>query len=381
MMSDSQWYCPMPFRSVYSEHDGVKPCCSYAKRFTGSIDEWLASDELEQLQQKFLRGEVDNDCRFCKKQEENGFSSTRQKGLEDHPDFYTETNITEFDYRSNNLCNFKCRSCYAGASSAWLADLKQSDYIKNLQPPVNSKLVFNNSKNQTWIADNIEQLQIVTLAGGEPTLIDEVKNLVYQLSNAKEKDRRIVMITNGSVFDDFWQEMSEKLGYYLAWAISLDAVGEQAEIIRHGTNWTEVDKNIKKIVQVGKSVVFNTTVSNLNLLHLGPLQKYISDIRHEKHARGHICKQTAKSVWMPEFMNPVNWPDDLKPMVLENLDQTIAVESFEDSRVWLEQLRKQIAQHKFDPALWQTQVNYNKELDRIRDEDFRTLIPLSSHSL
>lgn len=380
-MSDSQWYCPMPFRSVYSEHDGVKPCCSYAKRFTGSIDEWLASDELEQLQQKFLRGEVDRECRFCKRQEENGFTSTRQKGLQDHPDFYTQTSITEFDYRSNNLCNFKCRSCYAGASSAWLADVKQSEYIKNLQPPVNSKLVSNNEKNKDWIANNIEQLQIITLAGGEPTLINEVKNLVYQLSKAKEKDRRIVIITNGSVFDEFWEEVTQDLGWYLVWVISLDAIGEHAEISRHGTNWADVDRNIKKIAATGKNLVFNTTVSNLNVLHLQPLQNYIRLIRQQKQEDGYNCLQTVKSVWMPEFMNPVNWPDDLKPMVLENLDQTINNESFKDSRVWLEQLREQIAQHKFDPALWQTQVNYNKELDRIRNEDFRTLIPMSSHSL
>ena len=379
-MPDSQWYCPMPFRNVYSEHDGVKPCCSYAKRFTGTIDEWLHSDELQQLQQKFLNNEIDGDCRFCKVQEDNGFVSTRQKGITDHPGYYTETNIAELDYRSNNLCNFKCRSCYAGASSAWLADVKQSNYIKNLQPPVNTKIVYNNSQNKNWIENNLENLQIITLAGGEPTLIDECKDLVYQLSEAKEKDRRIVIITNGSVFDNFWQEMTEKLGWYLVWVISLDAVEESAETVRHGTNWAEVDSNIQKIVKTGKNLVFNSTVSNLNVLHLYNLQQYIGNIRQDKQDKGFECKQTVKSVWMPEFMNPVNWPDDLKPKVLESLDTTIQAEKFDDSRAWLQQLREQIAQHKFDPVLWQTQVNYNKELDRIRDEDFRTLIPVSSHT-
>ena len=60
----SHW-CPLPFKHVFVEPRGVKPCCSYTQTFSGEINEWLKSNELVNLQQKTLNGEVPEGCKYC----------------------------------------------------------------------------------------------------------------------------------------------------------------------------------------------------------------------------------------------------------------------------------------------------------------------------
>lgn len=340
-----------------------------------SIQEWVDSDELAQIQSSFKKGKPAAGCQFCIRNEAVGATSTRLRSIDDYPDSIYETKIDTIDYRANNLCNYKCRSCHAGASSAWLPDVKSSDLMKKFHPIIESKVIGNQEKNRRWILDNISDLRIVTFAGGEPTIISEVKDACQDIVKHGSKDLRLVIITNGSVFDDFWKSLTAELGPNLVWCVSLDAVGSAAEVIRHGTKWNQVEKNIYDMAEQGHALVFNSTISNLNLFHLGPLQDFTQKIRDIKKAQGKPGIQTVKSVWMPKFMNPYNWPSYLRSAAIDYLENTISKETYADSIEWLSNLKQGVIKHDFNQDDWNLHLLYNRELDHIRSEKFEELYP------
>jgi sulfatase maturation enzyme AslB (radical SAM superfamily) len=340
-----------------------------------SIQEWIDSDELAQIQQSFKEGKPAEGCQFCVRNEAVGAPSTRLRSIDDYADVIYETKIDTIDYRANNLCNYKCRSCHAGASSAWLPDVKSSDLMKKFHPIIDSKVISNQEKNRSWILKNISNLCIVTFAGGEPTIISEIKDACREIAKNRSKDLRLVIITNGSVFDDFWQSLTAELGPNLVWCVSLDAVGPAAEVIRNGTKWHQVEKNIHDIAEQGHALVFNSTISNLNLFHLDPLQDFIRELRDFKKSQGKPGIQTVKSVWMPKFMNPYNWPEHLSSTAIEYLENTISKETYADSIEWLSNLKQGIIDNDFNQQDWDLHLLYNRELDRLRLEKFEELYP------
>jgi hypothetical protein len=78
-------------------------------------------------------------------------------------------------------------------------------------------------------------------------------------------------------------------------------------------------------------------------------------------------------VWMPSYLNPHNWPADLKEKAIVYLDETIQEETFADVITWLTSLRDQIKSHEFDQASWDLGQTFNSELDEIRNEDHQWL--------
>jgi len=105
-------YCPLPFKHIFVEPRGVKPCCSFTETFSGSINAWLSSDKLNEIQQQTLSGEVPEGCKYCIQGEQRDGTSTRLGAIKEYgTDLYEQTDIDYVDYRSSNLCNFRCRSC------------------------------------------------------------------------------------------------------------------------------------------------------------------------------------------------------------------------------------------------------------------------------
>jgi sulfatase maturation enzyme AslB (radical SAM superfamily) len=118
------------------------------------------------------------------------------------------------------------------------------------------------------------------LTGGEPTYIPQVKYLLEKIVY-DNYDLDVLITTNASFTDNFWFELTRKFKR-LHWTISLDAVGPAAEIIRHGTDWSTIENNIVWLSTHAHSLNFNTVVSNLNVLHLKPLLKFVNQMKKKQ---------------------------------------------------------------------------------------------------
>ena len=124
-------FCLMPWIHLHiGDHGMTKACCVGNIPF-GNINE-LSLEEvwngaaISQLRQKFADGQADNRCAQCIHVEQAGGKSMRQETFEkyQHLDWNKNSLPYYFDLRFSNVCNFRCRSCWHGASSKWFADAK-----------------------------------------------------------------------------------------------------------------------------------------------------------------------------------------------------------------------------------------------------------------
>jgi radical SAM protein with 4Fe4S-binding SPASM domain len=121
----------MPFLHLHVGNEGyVKACCVANINF-GNINKQTLPDiwndkPIKQLRKKFEQGEVDKRCAVCYKLEEAGGKSIRQETFEKFPNFnYAKPSLPiYFDIRFSNVCNYRCRTCWHGASSKWFQEAK-----------------------------------------------------------------------------------------------------------------------------------------------------------------------------------------------------------------------------------------------------------------
>lgn len=370
------WYCPLPFRHAYVDSTGVSACCQ-TPRYRGSIDQWLNSEPLKKLQQQILQGVQPKSCYGCVAQEKTLGRSLRTDSVADyHNQRFESTNIDFVDYRATNICNFKCRTCNPMFSHGIAQEAMTVPALAKFFNAVQSKTVAVSESNIEWIDHNLHQIRRLMLTGGEPTYNPQLKTLCEKIVY-DGLDIEIMITTNAGFVDDFWCELT-RLSNRVHWTVSLDGVDSVAKIVRHGTKWPVVERNVRWLVQHAHSLNFNTVVSNLNILHLKPLLQFVLEMQNEsKYPRGkhgdqgcrhqfHVCQR-------PYHLAADNWPQELRPRVLHQLSQCLSQDLDQEQRRTIQGLIDQITSSEFDNDLWQHSLHYNQLLDQHRQENHQTL--------
>lgn len=375
-MSKDTWYCPLPFKHVYVDNSGVAACCE-TPRHDMSIDQWINSEALKNLQTEFLQGKIPTVCNQCVKQEKVQKNSLRLNSLRDYAhEKFTTTGIDFIDYRGSNICNFKCRSCAPTFSHGIANETKRHTSLQKWFVTKPDKIYTVSEDNVDWIQQHLSQINRLMLTGGEPTHMPKVKYLLEKIVY-DNYDLEVLITTNASFTDNFWFEFTRKYKK-LHWTVSLDAVGTAAEIIRHGTDWCTVENNIGWLSTHAHSLNFNTVVSNLNILHLGDLLKFVNHMqknsRYPKGLHGdqgcrhqfHVCQR-------PYVLAADNLPTDLAQHALDHLQYCLTLELDPEQSHMVNGLIDAIRVKKFDARLWKQSQEYNQTLDEIRNENHNTL--------
>ena len=157
---------------------------------------------------------------------------------------------TSATFDPGNICNLACSTCDETASTRWQA-------VKNL--PINS-----NAFNTTIDELDFSGIENIIIGGGEPILHKSTHAI---LKKFKDTNMLFNIHFNGTVKPSL--EFLNTCSYYkrLIICFSIDGIGEHFEYLRWPAKWTEVDNNIKWIVNnAPDSVQFgvNITVSVLN---------------------------------------------------------------------------------------------------------------------
>jgi sulfatase maturation enzyme AslB (radical SAM superfamily) len=370
-------WCPLPFKHVFLEPRGVKPCCSYTQTYAGEITEWVVSDELAELQQQTLNGVVPEGCKYCVNAEERDGTGTRLGALQQYgTEQYKHTDINYVDYRSSNLCNFRCRSCEPFFSNRIAQETRKHPELLNYYPGDASvfkrpdgKIAPTTTNDKQWVLDNLHKLDRLMFTGGEPTRIPEVREIIQHIVDQQLDTIEVIMITNGSFTDTWWFDITKQIPR-MNWTISIDAVGPAAELIRDGTNWDLVSSNTERLFSIANSVNIGTVITNLNLYKLGELFDWCNMLEdkyaHLSNGRTHhieICN-------MPENMTPYNWPDTMKPTVLANLAAISKKHMQPKQQEIVNALSAGIRRTPYNPELWHSHLECNMLLDKVRNQDF-----------
>lgn len=338
--------CVIPWVHLNFEPDGkVVPCCLtsphgyYAGDLkTQSIQEIWNSSNMKKLRVQMLNGEEPKICNRCFQQEKVTGESSRIHRNSDFPEAYKKIrDITEpdgtvekmdlkyWDFRFSNLCNFKCRSCGPRYSSAWIPDSKKMGN-KDQEKVWNIESV-NDEANYDFLKEQINTVEKIYFAGGEPLLMPEHWQILDMLVEHKKFNVRVSYNTNGSILTygnknvlDYWSQWEQdKLE---VWP-SIDEIGPRAELIRSGTNWEKVESNLLEMAKLGNIIIRpGITVSAMNVFRLPEIITHLAELGIIKE------KFWYKNFFLnlligPQFYHVSVLPDEFKKEIIIKLTNFI----------------------------------------------------------
>jgi len=373
----SEWYCPLPFRHAYIDSTGISPCCQIS-RSPVSLDNWHTTPKLLEIQQDLLNNRRPADCHMCAANEQAYGTSLRTYANQDYNNqVFTDTKIDFVDFRSINICNFKCRSCAPVFSHGITQEVNHHPELGKFfwQVPANKTAAVTDT-NIDWIMHNLGSLKKIMLTGGEPTVIPGVRDLISKIKQ-DHQEISVLITSNASFQDDFWFEITEQLPH-LHWTVSIDAVGAAARIVRHGTDWAVVERNVTWLAGNAASLNINSVVSNLSVFGLRPLLEF--GTRMQKIGRTSNTRQGWYGIrhqfhvsQRPDHLSADNFTAELQGRAATYLESCLELSLDDEQKNTVTGLIKQIKSAQFDSELWAKSQRYNQILNQIRNENHLSL--------
>ena len=293
-----QTFCPYLFLHYHLDTDKATKVCCHA---TSSINDRTIdfnSGVYNSLRKKVLNNEKLTSCNRCYEAEDNGFTSLRQRALDDvfsqHRGQILTDQVNEFvagnkimplwyDLRISNNCNLSCIMCGPKYSSTWGKKKGEEDV----------HLLY---ESDVEISPNAYKIQ---LAGGEPFMI---KKFAKMLSEIENTDCEIVVNTNATIVTKpLFEQLKRFKNVWIV--VSVDGYGELNDRIREGSNWNTVVKNMKMFMDNGLNVLVNTVLQRDNVNHLYEL--------------GHFLESIGIDDWI---ISPLFSPNELKWETQENIN-------------------------------------------------------------
>ena len=250
----SNVHCKAPWVSVSFMPGGkFAPCCQWAGELFDTREHMV-----DHVGGAFLRGEIPKECAGCPPGPKQSWRST----FEPYQTDYQTSSIQFLDFRNNNLCNLKCRSCGPLFSTSWSAEVKRE--------------IINDYDSTTLDSIDLSQCKMVYFAGGEPLMNPQHYEVLKRLID-RQAQPTLMYSSNFTVTGykdqnvaDLWQHFDN-----ICLHASIDAVGKYAEIVRSGTDWDTVETNLawaKKLSNVDLKIA--PVISAINIWWIDDLLKY-----------------------------------------------------------------------------------------------------------
>lgn len=282
-------FCILPWIHYYVNQQGdICACCEGDENFPlGNIKNVDIAEipnlpEVKKLRVQLLNNQQPKHCNSCWTKEKNNIKSNRlsmNEKFKHHIDF---VNLSAFDgtvdnfslkyvdFRDNNLCNLKCRMCSGKFSSS----IAQEEYqIWGTKKYIElSNIKDNKNKILNFLENEIQNVESIYFAGGEPLLIDSHYQIL-ELLLLKNKNCEILYNTNFTNLSykninvvDYWKQFSN-----VTIGASIDLTGVRASYVRHGTDYAQFKKNYL-VVKDFVNFKITSVLSLYNIFDLQTLQ-------------------------------------------------------------------------------------------------------------
>ena len=267
LIKDNKSFCIFPFISHSLNHENTTLCCR-SKQPVAKTEDFDWNTSLLDIRNNMLQGTRIDNCSGCYGVEDSGGISARQSQTIAWSSRLDLTNIDDlnfskpimYDVFPNNTCNLMCRMCIPEYSV--LIQREQNDL--NDYPATN------------WDYIDLEDAQVVYVAGGEPTAMLDFQKFLDRCEQEKRLDMEIRINTNANKISE---RLFEKLNRFknIVFTVSIDGYGRANDYSRWLSSWENISKNIQRIADKGHSVNFNITVSIYTIFSIYELLKYLDD--------------------------------------------------------------------------------------------------------
>ena len=319
-------FCVAPFIHLnIGPREWISPCCVYegivGSSFDGILNTWH-SQEINTLRKAFLNNERPVECRNCWAVEDAGGLSYRHKVNQDNlPHINLRRPLLKpiwLQLKLGAKCNLACRTCDADSSHKLLKQTLYSTFGK-----INKDWIREKQKRSSWIYDNSfwdelkdisENLELLTLTGGEPLINDEhYTYLEWCIDQGYAKNIRLDYITNGTVKLDNYKKELWKNFRHVNIDISLDGTGKLAEYIRTGIEWDAISKNILEYKKEYNASI-SWLISIYNVRYVDQIFSFCDE---------HDIFLTLNPLHTPIWQNVKTLPNSVKKIIIEHIEQIV----------------------------------------------------------
>lgn len=287
-------FCLMPFLHLHVDvRSSARPCCVSTAHLgsvsTQGIQAIWESRPLNKIREQFRQGQWPTTCKACQKAEASGAQSLRQETLQRYAAYQLAHSTTiqalpqpiYWDIRFSNQCQFRCRTCWHGYSSAWYSEARQltrTAFPNALQRAFTGKAA--DLFWQEWLP-MLAQSEELFLAGGEPLIMPEHARLLDELIARGYIHLHLRYHTNLAVLNYQQTHLPDRWALFrkVTLGLSLDARGPQAEYIRKGTHWPEIVRHLEHLRDQHPAIerFWVPTVSVLSLPGLIDMYQWLVD--------------------------------------------------------------------------------------------------------
>jgi organic radical activating enzyme len=390
LLKDSKTFCIYPWIHLHAYPTGeAYPCCHAEMAYPvgntrfKTLEDIYRDAPMRELRRDMLNERPNPACGRCYEQEESGFFSGRKSANKHHGHQVKRIDDDRFqmsywDIRFSNLCNLSCRSCGHIFSSSWYQD--QAKLTGGDWKDRNRALNYaGRTETDMWeqLIPHLDYVEQIYFAGGEPLMMAEHYNILDELERRSRFDVRLIYNTNfthiklkdRTVFD-YWKRFDS-----VAVGASLDAMGPRAEYIRKGTDWDQVERNRRQMMETCPDVDFyiSPTLSIMNAWHLPdfhrewvdlgliqPQDLNVNILQDPAHLRIDMATALYKQQLSDKYSAHLDWLRDQDPLQRATVGFESAVNfmmSTDNSHLL--------------PKFW----SKTRELDAIRGEDILLTIP------
>ena len=209
--------------------------------------------------------------------------------------------LKHVDLRWTNSCNQACVYCGPEYSSKWAQELKET-YKSNRDARQEVK---------DFVFENVDHLENVYLAGGEPMLMKENKEFLLLL---KEKNPNCNIRVNSNLSTTQTGIFELLCGFKnVHWTISVESIEKEYEYIRHHGVWKDFETNLNVISKLDHKISFN-------MLHFILNYKSIHECVDYLQAKGFNDNSfIIGPLYTPQHLNILNLPDPMISNIVDKL--------------------------------------------------------------
>jgi len=356
-----------------------------------TLKEHWNSEHMKSVRLRMMAGEELSECEVCdhkllntdvyrsywnqlfKDRVDEAYDSTDETGA-------TTMQTISFDYRFNNLCNFKCRMCGDMLSSSWEAESrKNKTWTKESQPwmasPLREQIIkFQDTQVVQEFVEAVETKRIKEIywCGGEPLMWDmhwKAMQRIIDLGFAKEVYVRYN--TNLSRTSFKGTKLFDLLPQFQDWQIcsSLDGTGEVGEYIRDGLNYEQWLRNFKEGMAVAKTtreMRLDYTITMPGLLEL----KNMFDLSRELDTE--ILTKVMFTFSNDEILSPLALPKELLHTLIDEALAYMEPLASHKQRALLDVIKNLKNRETFMPTKKGKQRQ--ESIDKIRRQDITKIL-------
>ena len=370
-----------------------------------TLEEHWNSEYMRAVRLKLLAGEEIPQCAVCnhkllneqvyrqhfnrlyKDQINTAFDSTDDTGA-------TTMQVQSFDYRFNNLCNFKCRMCGDMLSSSWETENKangKGDYEhyriwgrKDIKEKIEK---FHDEQIIKEFRSAVEQKRITELywCGGEPLMWKTHWDSMARIIELGYADQVLARYNSNMSRIDFYGKnlFKDILVHFKNFQIcaSIDGTGEIGEYIRTGLKYDQWLNNIKTgltyINHANKRMQLDLTITLPGLFDLENMVLLSNETGLE------LLTKQVFSFSPDTAMSPLFMPYDLMQELIEEAKEKTLKYKSKKTNNFFRQLDEMIAQKRNNELVYdektytegqkkgKTQIEY---LDKIRNTDITNIL-------